>query len=190
MQRLTFKTLINTWSHYHCAMTPNASKCIISIHVSLASFILQDDSFKQSEPSDISNPESFLAIWIVKWHILGSNWHFLGFNLIFGAGRAEQNLLRWSSKWLQWRNRLAHGTYRQYKEICRGCEFEPHLEQQRFLLREKSFLLRKKIFLPDRESNPGLPRDRRRSSPLDYRGIGGCWPRTAPEELIIVTHPK
>ena len=25
--------------------------------------------------------------------------------------------------------------------------------------------------LPDRESNPGLPRDRRRSSPLDYRGI-------------------
>ena len=82
---------------------------------------------------------------------------------------------------LQWRNRLAHGTYRQYKELCRGCEFEPHLEQQ-------SFLLRKKIFLPDRESNPGLPRDRRRSSPLDYRGIGGCWPRTAPEELITVTH--
>ena len=30
----------------------------------------------------------------------------------------------------------------------------------------------KKMFLPDRESNPGLPRDRRRSSPLDYRGIG------------------
>ena len=28
----------------------------------------------------------------------------------------------------------------------------------------------KKIILPDRESNPGLPRDRRRSSPLDYRG--------------------
>ena len=27
-----------------------------------------------------------------------------------------------------------------------------------------------KMFLPDRESNPGLPRDRRRSSPLDYRG--------------------
>ena len=27
-----------------------------------------------------------------------------------------------------------------------------------------------KYFLPDRESNPGLPRDRRRSSPLDYRG--------------------
>ena len=25
--------------------------------------------------------------------------------------------------------------------------------------------------LPDRESNPGLPRDRRRSSPLDYRGL-------------------
>ena len=31
--------------------------------------------------------------------------------------------------WLQWRNRLAHGTYRQYIEKCRGCEFEPHLEQ-------------------------------------------------------------
>ena len=31
--------------------------------------------------------------------------------------------------WLQWRNRLAHGTYRQYNELCRGCEFEPHLEQ-------------------------------------------------------------
>ena len=28
-----------------------------------------------------------------------------------------------------------------------------------------------KSVLPDRESNPGLPRDRRRSSPLDYRGI-------------------
>ena len=28
-----------------------------------------------------------------------------------------------------------------------------------------------KIILPDRESNPGLPRDRRRSSPLDYRGL-------------------
>ena len=36
--------------------------------------------------------------------------------------------------WLQWRNRLAHGTYRQYKEICRGCEFEPHLEQDILLL--------------------------------------------------------
>ena len=31
--------------------------------------------------------------------------------------------------WLQWRNRLAHGTYRQSNEKCRGCEFEPHLEQ-------------------------------------------------------------
>ena len=31
---------------------------------------------------------------------------------------------------LQWRNRLAHGTYRQYmNEKCQGCEFEPHLEQ-------------------------------------------------------------
>ena len=29
----------------------------------------------------------------------------------------------------------------------------------------------RKNFLPDRESNPGLPRDRRRSSPLDYRGL-------------------
>ena len=28
-----------------------------------------------------------------------------------------------------------------------------------------------KMFLPDRESNPGLPRDRRRSLPLDYRGF-------------------
>ena len=28
-----------------------------------------------------------------------------------------------------------------------------------------------KKILPDRESNPGLPRDRRRSSPLDYRGL-------------------
>ena len=32
-------------------------------------------------------------------------------------------------------------------------------------------MLAKKNLLPDRESNPGLPRDRRRSSPLDYRGI-------------------
>ena len=30
-----------------------------------------------------------------------------------------------------------------------------------------------KNFLPDRESNPGLPRDRRRSLPLDYRGFVG-----------------
>ena len=29
------------------------------------------------------------------------------------------------------------------------------------------------MFLPDRESNPGLPRDRRRSLPLDYRGLVG-----------------
>ena len=36
---------------------------------------------------------------------------------------------------LQWRNRLAHGTYRQYEyEQCRGCEFEPHLEQLNILL--------------------------------------------------------
>ena len=39
---------------------------------------------------------------------------------------------------LQWRNRLAHGTYRQYKELCRGCEFEPHLEQHVF---ERGYLL-------------------------------------------------
>ena len=49
----------------------------------------------------------------------------------------------------QWRNRLAHGTYRQYKELCRGCEFEPHLEQQSFLLieneREKPFVEKENI---------------------------------------------
>ena len=44
---------------------------------------------------------------------------------------------------------------------------------------------KEKIYLPDRESNPGLPRDRRRSSPLDYRGIGGCWPRKAVEEMTM-----
>ena len=34
----------------------------------------------------------------------------------------------------QWRNRLAHGTYRQYTvEQCRGCEFEPHLGNKIFL---------------------------------------------------------
>ena len=88
---------------------------------------------------------------------------------IWEAGRAEQILLGRLSKWLQWRNRLAHGTYRQYKEICRGCEFEPHLEHQHFILTLSQ--KRRKSFLPDRESNPGLPRDRRRSSPLDYRGL-------------------
>ena len=35
----------------------------------------------------------------------------------------------------------------------------------------KKYFWPKKSFLPDRESNPGLPRDRRRSSPLDYRGL-------------------
>ena len=31
---------------------------------------------------------------------------------------------------LQWRNWLAHGTYMTVlSEKCRGCEFEPHLEQ-------------------------------------------------------------
>ena len=33
--------------------------------------------------------------------------------------------------------------------------------------------MNKRFLLPDRESNPGLPRDRRRSSPLDYRGLLG-----------------
>ena len=37
--------------------------------------------------------------------------------------------------------------------------------------REPHRSLRGKKCLPDRESNPGLPRDRRRSSPLDYRGL-------------------
>ena len=35
----------------------------------------------------------------------------------------------------------------------------------------KKYFWPKKSFLPDRESNPGLPRDRRRSLPLDYRGL-------------------
>ena len=30
---------------------------------------------------------------------------------------------------LQWRNWLAHGTYTTVHELCRGCEFEPRLEQ-------------------------------------------------------------
>ena len=38
------------------------------------------------------------------------------FGDFWGAGTAEQNLLGWSTKRLQWRNRLAHGTYRQYNE--------------------------------------------------------------------------
>ena len=37
--------------------------------------------------------------------------------------------------------------------------------------KKKKFHKVEKLSLPDRESNPGLPRDRRRSSPLDYRGI-------------------
>ena len=45
--------------------------------------------------------------------------------------------------------------------------FETHLRKK---IPNKKFL-KKSYFLPDRESNPGLPRDRRRSSPLDYRGI-------------------
>ncbi len=38
----------------------------------------------------------------------------------------------YNTQLLQWRNRLAHGTYRQYRELCRGCEFEPHLEHVLF----------------------------------------------------------
>ena len=50
---------------------------------------------------------------------------------IIGWGLA---CIHWTNfKVLQWRNRLAHGTYRQYKELCRGCEFEPHLEQTIFV---------------------------------------------------------
>ena len=52
---------------------------------------------------------------------------------------------------LQWRNRLAHGTYRQYKELCRGCEFEPHLEQQSFLLIENE---REKLFVEKENISP------------------------------------
>lgn len=34
---------------------------------------------------------------------------------------------------LQWRNRLARGTYTAvHAEQCRGCEFEPHLEHDPF----------------------------------------------------------
>ena len=40
------------------------------------------------------------------------------------------------------------------------------------------------MFLPDRESNPGLPRDRRRSSPLDYRGIGGWEISKVAQEIV------
>ena len=36
---------------------------------------------------------------------------------------------QWKSDGLQWRNWLAHGTYMTVLERCRGCEFEPHLEQ-------------------------------------------------------------
>ena len=39
-------------------------------------------------------------------------------------------------------------------------------------------------FPPDRESNPGLPRDRRRSSPLDYRGIGGWEMSKVAQEIV------
>ena len=55
-------------------------------------------------------------------------------------------ILALTINWLQWRNRLAHGTYRQYKELCRGCEFEPHLEQHVF---ERGYLLtyRKILFI-------------------------------------------
>ena len=71
------------------------------------------------------------------------------------------------SNWLQWRNRLAHGTYRQYKRYA-GVVSSSLTWSKIFcnILTQCA-----KNFLPDRESNPGLPRDRRRSSPLDYRGI-------------------
>src|SRR4029434_8574435 len=37
------------------------------------------------------------------------------------------------SSGLQWRNRSARGTYKVVQvEQCRGCEFEPHLEQVTF----------------------------------------------------------
>lgn len=40
---------------------------------------------------------------------------------------------------LQWRNRLARGTYKTVaRGRCRGCEFEPHLEQLLPLLRPHS----------------------------------------------------
>ena len=56
--------------------------------------------------------------------------------------------------WLQWRNRLAHGTYRQYIEKCRGCEFEPHLEQYDF-----SKVFGKKVFHPTMTGlEPAIPR--------------------------------
>ena len=42
-----------------------------------------------------------------------------------------------------------------------------------------------KVLLPDQESNPGLPRDRRRSSPLDYRGLL-CVPGQGPYHFPMV----
>ena len=40
---------------------------------------------------------------------------------------------------LQWRNRLARGTYMAVRaERCRGCEFDPHLEQ--FLIFSYQFI--------------------------------------------------
>ena len=53
--------------------------------------------------------------------------------------------------WLQWRNRLAHGTYRQYKEICRGCEFEPHLEQAFLHSLKKIKMANRKKFRTDHD---------------------------------------
>ena len=68
---------------------------------------------------------------------------------IIGWGLA---CIHWTNfKVLQWRNRLAHGTYRQYKELCRGCEFEPHLEQQSFLLIENE---REKLFVEKENISP------------------------------------
>ena len=61
------------------------------------------------------------------------------------------NIFGQEVNWLQWRNRLAHGTYRQYKEICRGCEFEPHLEHQHFNFVSK----KEKKFSPRPGIEPG-----------------------------------
>ena len=45
------------------------------------------------------------------------------------------SLKKLTMKRLQWRNRLAHGTYKTVTRVlekCRGCEFEPHLEHMNF----------------------------------------------------------
>ena len=46
----------------------------------------------------------------------------------------------------------------------------------------------KKKLLPGGESNPGLPRDRRRYSPLYYRGCGNFWdPNSLLNSLLLPT---